>query len=75
MAVMRGGRVRGTQAAFVVVAHRPERGAAGGLARLAAWREVADAWADAGVRRGDVVHLESESGSLTRVSFSLLLRA
>ena len=28
MAVMRGERVRGTQAAFVVVAHRPERGAA-----------------------------------------------
>lgn len=28
MAVMRGERVTGTQAAFVVVAHRPERGAA-----------------------------------------------
>ena len=49
--------------------------AAGGLTRLAASRDVADGWADAGVRRGDVVHLESESGRITRVSFSLLLRA
>ena len=46
--------------------------AVGGLARLAAWREVADAWADAGVRRGDVVHLESESSRFTRTSFSLI---
>ena len=34
---------------------------AGKVCKLTAWREVADAWASAGVRRGDVVLLESKS--------------